>query len=138
MSVAQALAEARAAARELATGEWVVRRKTGETEDGFSLAPVWVVIHRGPARLRSASQAANVDDRPSGEGTVTVQDSQLAFDATIPALMVGDVATCISSLEIGLAGRHWRIEQPSGQREQASAARHRVREVSDINMPPIP
>lgn len=138
MTVESTLAEARAAAREISTGYWVVRRKVGETEDGLTLVPDWAVIHRGPARLRSLSQVGNVNDRAAGQGAVTVQDSQLSLDSTAPSLLAGDVATCIRSLEPGLAGRHWRIEQPSGQREQASASRHRVRELLDTRMPPIP
>ena len=132
--IAALLAEARSMASNLQTGTWVVRRRT---DDGDG-PPAWVELWRGPGRLRSGGATADAQPRSIGQtNTATVQDSRLDLPVTIPNLAIGDVATCLDSLEPGMTGGHWRIEQPTGQREQATAARHRVRQLVGTDMPAL-
>ena len=132
--IAAILSEARAMAENLQTGTWVVRRRT---DDGDG-PPVWSEVWRGPGRLRAGGATADAQPRSIGQtGTVSVQESRLDLPVTIPTLAIGDVATCLDSLEPGMAGGHWRIEQPTGQREQATAARHRVRQLVGAQMPDL-
>lgn len=136
--IAEILGEARSMAELLQTDTWVIRRKTGGEQIGHELVDTWDEVWRGPGRLRSGGATADAQARTVGQtGTATVQESRLDLPVTIPNLAVGDVATCLDSLEPGLPGGHWRIEQPTGQRAQATAARHRVRQLVGAQMPDI-